>query len=451
MTTVSSHSTDSSRPRSPQAPARRLPRIGVRATRKATAIAFCAWVFAVYDYILFGTLLPEISGRFGWSEERAALISTLISVGTAVVVLGVGPLVDRLGRRRGMILTVSGTALASAASAVTPGAAYLVGVRSIGGLGLSEQAVNTTYLNEVYAVTEDEAIKKRRGFVYSLVQSGWPVGTLVAAAFVAVFLPLVGWRGCFLLATFPAVVIALLRRGLPETPQFELEKRLRALRKEGKEAEARQLAAEYGADETAGTPLLEIFRGRARRNTLVLSFAWLANWFGIQIFSVLGTTVLTKAKGVSFEGSLLLFIVINAVGFAGYLFHGWAGDRFGRRNVIACGWILSGVLFALMLTVAHGTGAVVALYSLGMFFLIGPYAAMLFYMGECYDTRCRATGTSFINAFSQPGAVIAGALATTMLASGAHWDQTALLIGAAGTFLSGFVMFAARRVDTVEA
>ncbi|GAA1129230.1 MFS transporter [Streptomyces javensis] len=442
MTTVSSD---------PVAPTRRLPRIGVRHTRKATAIAFFAWVFAVYDYILFGTLLPEISDRFGWSEERAALVSTLISAGTAIVVLGVGPLVDRLGRRKGMILTVSGTALASAASAGTVNAGYLVGVRSLGGIGLSEQSVNTTYLNEIYAVTEDEAIKKRRGFVYSLVQAGWPTGTLVAAAFVAVFLPLVGWRGCFLLATFPAVVIALLRRGLPETPQFELERRLRGLHREGKVDEARRVAAEYGVDERPSAPLLEIFRGRARRNTLVLSFAWLANWFGIQTFSVLGTTVLTKAKGVSFANSLVLFIIINAVAFAGYLFHGWAGDRFGRRNVIACGWILSGVLFALMLTVAHGTVAVVVLYSLGMFFLVGPYAAMLFYMGECYDTRCRATGTSFINAFSQPGAIAAGAIATAMLASGAHWDRTALLIGAVGTFLSGFVMFAARRVDTVEA
>ncbi|WP_413100643.1 MFS transporter [Streptomyces sp. Inha503] len=441
MTTVSSD---------PVAPTRRLPRIGVRHTRKATAIAFFAWVFAVYDYILFGTLLPEISDRFGWSEERAALVSTLISAGTAIVVLGVGPLVDRLGRRKGMILTVSGTALASAASAGTVNAGYLVGVRSLGGIGLSEQSVNTTYLNEIYAVTEDEAIKKRRGFVYSMVQAGWPTGTLVAAAFVAVFLPLVGWRGCFLLATFPAVVIALLRRGLPETPQFELERRLRRLRREGKADEARRVAAEYGVDEGSSAPLLEIFRGRARRNTLVLSFAWLANWFGIQTFSVLGTTVLTKAKGVSFANSLVLFIIINAVAFAGYLFHGWAGDRFGRRNVIACGWILSGVLFALMLTVAHGTVAVVVLYSLGMFFLVGPYAAMLFYMGECYDTRCRATGTSFINAFSQPGAIAAGAIATAMLASGAHWDRTALLVGAVGIFLSGFVMFAARRVDTVD-
>ncbi|SEH01144.1 Sugar phosphate permease [Nonomuraea solani] len=427
----------------------RLPRFGVRETRKATVIALFAWIFAVYDYIMFGTLLPEISAQFGWTAAEASLYSTLISVGTAVVVLGVGPLVDRLGRRKGMIITVSGTALASAVSAATMNAAYLIGVRSIGGLGLAEQSVNATYLNEVYAVTEDEKIKKRRGLIYSLVQGGWPLGTLLAAAFIAVFLPLVGWRGCFLLATFPAIVIALLRRGLRETPQFELQQRMERLRKAGQREEAAGLAREYGVSESQAAPFLEIFRGAALRNTLVLGFAWFVNWFGIQVFSVLGTTVLTEGKGVGFTNSLLMFIVINAVGYLGYVFHGWAGDRWGRRNVIAFGWMASGVLFALMLVAAEGTFAVVALYSLGMFFLVGPYSAMLFYMGECYDTRCRATGTSFINAISQPGAIAAGAIITAMLVAGSDWSQGALIVGALGTFLSGFVMFGARKVPAL--
>lgn len=433
----------------PETGTRPFPRVGVRQTRKATVIALFAWIFAVYDYIMFGTLLPEISGQFKWTQAEASLISTLISVGTAVVVLGVGPLVDRMGRRKGMILTVSGTALASAVSAGTMNAAYLVGVRSIGGLGLAEQSVNATYLNEIYAVTEDEKIKKRRGLIYSLVQGGWPLGVLLAAAFIAVFLPLVGWRGCFLLATFPAIVIALMRRGLRETPQFELQQKIDRLRKEGRAEEAAGLAREYGVSESQAAPFKEIFRGSALRNTLVLGFAWFVNWFGIQVFSVLGTTVLTQGKHVGFTNSLLMFIVINAVGYLGYIFHGWAGDRFGRRNVIAFGWMASGVIFALMLLVASGTVAVVALYSLGMFFLVGPYSAMLFYMGECYDTRCRATGTSFINAISQPGAIAAGAIITAMLVAGSDWNQGALLVGALGTFLSGFVMFGARKVPAL--
>jgi MFS transporter, putative metabolite:H+ symporter len=427
-----------------------LPRFGIKDTRRATVLAFLAWTFAVYDYILFGTLLPEMSKTFGWDTSTASLVSTLVSVGTAVVALAIGPVVDWIGRRRGMILTVAGTAVSSAASAATPGIGFLVGIRALSGLGLSEQAVNATYLNEIYAVTEDEKIKKRRGLVYSLVQGGWPLGVLIASAFVAVFLPIVGWRGCFLLAFFPAVIIALLCRKLKESPQFELELTLRKMRKEGQVAEAEAMAASYGLVKQESGGLVAIFQGKALRNTLVLGLAWIVNWFGIQVFSVLGTTVLTEGKGVSFTGSLLMLIVINAVGYLGYIFHGWAGDRFGRRNVIAVGWLLSGVLFCLTLTVAHGTFAVVVLYSFGMFFLIGPYAALLFYMGECYETQCRATGTAFLNALSQPGAIVAGVIVTSMLASGHTWGSAALIVGALGTFLSGVLMFAARTAETLK-
>lgn len=85
-------------------------------TRKGTAFAFLAWVFAVYDFILFGTLLPVVAKDMGWSDAAATGVSTAVSVGTAVVVLAVGPIVDRIGRRKGMLLTVSGTAVASGLS-----------------------------------------------------------------------------------------------------------------------------------------------------------------------------------------------------------------------------------------------------------------------------------------------------------------------------------------------
>jgi hypothetical protein len=84
-----------------------------------------------------------------------------------------------------------------------------------------------------------------------------------------------------------------------------------------------------------------------------------------------------------------------------------------------------------------------------MFFLIGPYAALLFYMGECYETQCRATGTAFLNALSQPGAIVAGVIVTSMLAAGHSWGSAALIVGALGTFLSGVLMFAARTAETL--
>lgn len=65
----------------------------------ATWIAFFAWVFAVYDFILFGTLLPVMGGHYSWSEAEQAEIATWVAVGGAVVAFAIGPIVDRIGRR----------------------------------------------------------------------------------------------------------------------------------------------------------------------------------------------------------------------------------------------------------------------------------------------------------------------------------------------------------------
>lgn len=419
-----------------------------RDTRFATGTAFLAWTFAVYDFILFGTLLPVISKDFGWSTAQATGISTAVAVGTFLVALLLGPLVDRIGRKKGMVLTVTGTALASGLTAATFNPAYLVGVRSIAGLGYSEQAVNATYLNEIYDVTEDETIRRHRGFVYSLVQGGWPIGVLLGALLAALFEPIVGWRGSFLIGTFPAVIIAVLRRKLKESPQFQIQQRERELAKLGRTQEADALARSYGlapVSEAVKAPFVTIFQGTELRNTIFLGLGFLLNWFGTFVFSFIGTTVLTQARGVSFSNALQILILSNAVAFVGYVFHGWVGDRFGRRLTIAVGWLLGGLFFALMLTVAHGP-VVVVFYSLGLFFQIGPYSALLFFMAECYTTHNRGTGTTFINALGQVGAIAAGSIVTAMVASGASLNSAALLVGAGGTALSGLVIFACRPV-----
>jgi len=417
-------------------------RITIKDTRLATGVAFLAWVFAVYDFILFGTLLPQIADTYGWAASTATAVATWVSVGTFVVALLLGPITDRIGRRRGMMLTLAGTAAASAATAATMNPGYLVGVRSIAGLGYSEQAINAAYLNEIYDVSEDEAVKRRRGFIYSIVQGGWPVGVLLAALLTSIFLPIVGWRGCFLIAVFPALLIVVLRRKMKESPQFQIQDRARRLRQDGRADEAAALLREHGmAVEAPKSPFRAIFSRGFARNTLFLAVAFFLNWFGTQTFSVLGTTVLTEGKGVTFSNALFILILSNAVGFAGYLFHGWVGDRFGRRNTIAVGWVLGGIAFALMCTVAEGTVAVVTLFSLGLFFQIGPYSALLYFMADCFSTGSRATGTTFINSLGQIGAIVAGVIITAMLNAGSQLTTAALVVGALGTLASGLVMF----------
>lgn len=428
-----------------------------RQTNTAMVLALLAWTVAVFDYGLFGTLLPVMQKDFGWSSSTAYLVNTLIAIGTAIVAFGVGPVIDRLGRRRGMMVTIGGTAVASVLTALTPAKlgvasiAGVIGVRSLGGLGFSEQSVNATYLNEVFAITEDDRKRERRGFWYGIVQGGWPLGFLLSSALALVLLDSLGWRAMYLVASLPAVVLIItIGRKLRETPQFELHQRLTRLKAEGKTREAEELAADHGVEHTDSAPIARIFQPELRRNTIVLSLAWIVNFFGINIFSVLGSSILANAKGVQLSTAFWMLILINLGAYFGYIFHGWLGDRIGRKRTIVIGWMISGAAFAAMLSpLVTSTALIVATYAVGLFFLVGPYAAIMFYMGECYPTDCRGTGTVIIGAMSQPGTILGGFLFT---GAAAAWGTgtAALWVGAAGTFLSGALMMLAKPVARLE-
>lgn len=430
---------------------RRFPSFSFKDTRVATVLALVAWTIAVFDYGLFGTLLPAMQESFGWTETEAYAINTWIAVGTAIVCFGIGPIIDRLGRRKGMMLTIGGTAVVSGLTAAIPAGlgamsnVLLTVVRSFGGLGFSEQAVNATYMNEVYQVTEDEKRRKRPGFHYSFIQGGWPLGFLLASALALVLLPVADWRVLYLLAALPAALIVwLIARKLKETPQFELHQKLTRLEKSGDVEQAHALAASYGVEHSSTAPLKRLWEPHLRRNTIVFSLAWILNFFGIAIFSVLGTSVLKNAKDVQLSDAFWMLIIINLLAYFGYVFHGWLGDRIGRKKTIVMGWIISGLMFAVMLSpIASSSFLIILTYGTGLFFLVGPYAAIQYYMAECYPVSCRATGTTFIGAMSQPGTIIGGALFTAVAASSGT-GAAALWVGALGTLLSGLIMLAAK-------
>jgi MFS family permease len=438
-----------------------VPRVTDKDVRTATWICFFAWTFAVYDFVLFGNLLPKLADDLGWSDARSTGINTWVTAGTALVAFAIGPIVDRLGRRKGIVLAVAGAALASAMTAVAGwvvgavaglGLVLLVLVRSLAGLGYSEQAINATYLNELFAqVYVDPAKARRRGIIYSLVQSGWPIGSVLAAASIYLLFPVGGWALCFIVAVFPAIFIALAGRYLKESPQFEARRRAMRLQAAGHTEQAQALAAAAGVNlADHGAPLAAAFKGSSLRSTVVIGCAFLLNWLGVLAFAILGTSLLTAedGKNIAFDNALAILIVSNATAFAGYVFHGWLGDLIGRRNAIAIGWILCGASFSGMLLAPDGSFApIIMLYSAGLFFLIGPYSALLFFNGESFPVHTRATGGSIINAAGQIGAIIGGLLITFTLDHNWTWTTAAFVWGCLPIFASGLLILAARNID----
>ncbi|WP_182358146.1 MFS transporter [Tomitella gaofuii] len=420
-------------------------------TRKDIAavsiIAFLAWSASVYDYTLFGTLLPEIADEFGWSTAQSTTINTIATAGVFLVSIAVGPLLDKLGRKQALIILMIGGTIASGLTGLAMGVVSIILIRSITGLSLSEEVVNSVYLNEMLRKV------KNRGFIFSLVQSGWPVGALVSAGITALLLPVIGWRWSFVVAgavSIPVILAAI--KFLPKSPTFLAIKEVKRRQSVGDDAGARELAVRFELTELTDSEqmtggLRDVLAPSIRRHTLCLSGAWLTNWMGIQVFSVLGTTVLVGAKDVSFESALVVLVLSNVAAFIGYLAHGWLGDRFGRKLTVTVGWTLGGIVSALMLILPTGQGMTIFMYALTLFFLNGPYGAMLFYMGESFPAHVRGTGANVAHVMAPVGGIIGSGLLSLLLATGMPMSAAAIGAGSVFMLVSGLLMLGTRTTN----
>ncbi len=411
--------------------------------RKVSIVCFIAWVVSVYDFTLFGTLLPVIAEDFGWTTAEATAVNTVAHVGIFVVALAVGTIIDRMGRKNALVVLMLGGAAAAGFTGLAAGAVSLILIRSFSGFSMSEEVVNAVYLNEMYK----EA--KNRGLMYSLVQGGWPVGALVSAGMSALLLPIIGWRWSFVVAAVMALFVALLASRLPESPTFAAIREVQRRRAAGDVEGAHRLAAEHDLEEGSHhrTGFKDVFTPELRKHTTLLALAWFFNWFAIQVFSVLGTTVLVEAKGVTFENALIVLVLANAVGFIGYVFHGWLGDRITRKRTVVIGW-LAGAIVSLAMLLGPGTPwFVFPMYALTLFFLTGPYAALLFYMGESFPAHVRGMGTNVAHVMAPLGGIAGSGVLSLLLFLDVDMQWAAIVSGTGGLLVSALCMAGTRTID----
>jgi MFS family permease len=418
----------------------------VKITRKTitqvSVVCFIAWVASVYDYTLFGTLLPVIAEEFGWSTAESTAINTFATIGVFIISLLVGTILDRMGRKRALIVLMLGGAVASGLTGLAAGAVSLVIIRSFTGFSMSEEVVNAVYLNEIYK----EA--KSRGLMYSLVQGGWPVGALISAGLSALLLPIIGWRWTFVVAAVLSLAVVAMAFRLPESPTFAAMQEVKRRRAAGDVEGAHRLADEHDLEEAAhhATGVKDVFTPQLRWHTILLALSWFFNWISIMIFSVLGTTILVSAKGVSFGNALVILVLANAVGFVGYVFHGWLGDKITRKRTVVLGWLAGGIVSLIMLLAPAIPAIIIPLYALTLFFLTGPYAALLFYMGESFPAHVRGMGTNVAHVMAPVGGIAGSGLLSILLAAGVDTGWAAIITGTGGLFISALCMAGTRTI-----
>jgi 77 Permeases of the major facilitator superfamily len=136
-------------------------------------IALCFAIVALdgFDIAIIGFLAPHI--RSEWSLSMVAL-GPLFSAGLLGLMTGAflcGPLADRIGRRRVLVMSVAWFGAACAASAAAPGIGWLIALRFLTGLGLGGAMPNAITL------TAEFSPSRRRGMLLTVMFCGFSLGS----------------------------------------------------------------------------------------------------------------------------------------------------------------------------------------------------------------------------------------------------------------------------------
>ncbi|MGW6355304.1 multidrug effflux MFS transporter [Streptomyces sp. NPDC055092] len=156
--------------------------------------------------------LPEVTGALHTSAATAQLTLTACLTGMALGQLAVGPMSDKWGRRRPLLIGLLVYIVATAVCALAPTAPLLIGFRLAQGLaGAAGIVIARAVVRDLY-----DGVEMARFFSTLMLISG--VAPVVAPLIGGQVLRITDWRGIFVVLTVVGIALtALVRKGLPET------------------------------------------------------------------------------------------------------------------------------------------------------------------------------------------------------------------------------------------
>ncbi|KAL0929487.1 uncharacterized protein CTRU02_215653 [Colletotrichum truncatum] len=367
-----------------------------------------------YEYFQLPTKGPGATH----TNSIIGTINALFFSGAVIGACSIGPLADRYGRRKSLVLGALVSAFGAALTAGSQSVSMLLVARIIQGAGLGSLAcLSPTYLTEISTPQKRGMVTGMHGIflVFGYNVSAW-VG--FACHFSSNFN--FGFRGPLGFTALPAVLLAigclwipesprwLLARGLPDEARLVLQRlhtREGDSDKRGFELEVARLEKQVALETKIPGGYRIIFQTAAYRRRALLScfIQFAANASGalfISYYSVL----IYQNLGLDGYIPLLMYCIFTLVGAIGNVVSALFIDRLGRRPSLIIGF--AGCLIAISIETAmiaefiegpikSATGQRIALVAIFVLFY-GAFidAASFVYSAEIYPTNIRSRGVA---------------------------------------------------------
>lgn len=342
-----------------------------------------------FDLLILGFMLSAISADLHLTPGQAGSLVTWTLIGAVFGGIVFGALSDRYGRIRVLTWTIMLFAIFTGLCAFATGYWDLLIYRTIAGIGLGgEFGIGMALAAEAWPA-------KHRARVSSYVALGWQVGVLAAALLTPLLLPVIGWRGMFLVGVIPALVAWIIRNKIHEPEVFV---------RKPKERKASRFEAFKLLVKDKATTKVSI-------GVIVLTSVQNFGYYGIMIWM---PSFLSKQLGFSLTKSSMWTAVTIVGMMAGIWIFGQLADRIGRKPsflIFQLGAVIMVLTYSQLSdpTAMLWAGAVLGMFVNGM---MGGYGAV---MSEAYPTEARATAQNLLfnigRCVGGLGPVVVGAVA----------------------------------------
>jgi MFS transporter, ACS family, hexuronate transporter len=363
-------------------------------------LLFLSTVLNYIDRQTLSVLAPFLKSDFHWTNADFALIVISFRIANAIGQSGAGRLIDRIGTRNGLSLTVLWYSISAVATSFATGLKSFCTFRFL--LGAGEGA---NWPGATKAVAEWFP-KRERGLAVALFESGGCIGAAIAP-FLVIWLYHIfgGWRYAFVITGSLGFLWLIVWRllyyppeGHPRLSKAELDLILKS-------------KADFSHDlsKSSVTGWFQLLKQRQTWGVVLgrafIDPVWffIADWFVIYLIS----------KGVTLKEGLLVFWIPFVAADLGNFFgggisswlisHGWSVIR-ARKAIVVFGglgmFVLSGAVFT------SSPFVLAAVFGFSMFAYASFSTMILTLPSDLYQSKSVATVSGMSGTAAQIGTII---------------------------------------------
>jgi MFS family permease len=321
-----------------------------------------------FDLLILGFMLKMITTDLSLSPAQGASLVTATLIGAVLGGILFGMLSDRIGRVRVLTYTIVVFAVFTGLCGLAQGYYDLLIYRTLAGLGLGgEFGIGMALVAEAWP-------SSMRARVSSYVGLGWQLGVLAAAVVTPFLLPVIGWRGMFMLGIFPAVAAYFIRKTLHE-PELFVQK---------SKDHPKESALHLLVNSTETTKL--------SLGMIILCSVQNFGYYGVMIWL---PSYLSTRFGFALTQSAVWTMVTIAGMAVGIFTFGHIADRIGRRPAFFT-YMAGAAIMVLVYSRLTDPMALLVVGAIMGFFvngMLGGYGALI---SELYPTAARATAQNVL-------------------------------------------------------